>query len=338
VPTVLLGGPWQWAHDVQPTSSANPPDWTVHLAWVLLAGVVAYGVLRRHATLRAWGLLLLGYVMDLGLLLVARATAFGPGVASEYRFFTDLAPAAALAVGLAFMQLPRARQTSRERDRPLLVVRIGPRPVGALVTLVCALGLVSQTVYARTFHEGLGSKGYMHRLDEGLAARGKVDLLDKELPETVSPSLITPWNRVSVMASLLSDKVSFPETSPDLVVVDDDGSLHKAVIEPGLFSREGTRPGCGWLVDSPGLDIPLDGTAFQWVWWMRIGYLASDDSHIRVWAGDSRVETTVQAGLNDLWVRVKGSFDYVRVSGLDDGVTMCVDTIELGQPVPGGYL
>lgn len=339
VPTAVLGGPWEWLRNgVQPTQAANPPDTLVHLSWVVLAAVVAYGVLCRRNTLRAWGLLLLGFALDYALVLAVRAASFGAAVATEYRFFTDLAPFVALAVALAFLELPGALQSSRPRETPLLLVRPGPRVVVALVAVVCVSGVVSQTTYARTFHGAVASRAYMHNLQKGLEVHGKVAVVDAPLPERVSPSLIAPYNRVSVMTGLLSDKVTFPEATPDLVVVADDGTLRQARMDVSLSSLPGPRAGCGWLAREIGVSVPLEATALDIVWWLRIGYLAGAGSPVTVSAGDSTVRTSVQAGLGELWVRVTGTFDRVQISGLDDGVSMCVDTIELGQPEPGDYL
>jgi hypothetical protein len=339
VPTAALGGPWTWTQNAQqPTQSATPPDWAVHLSWVLIAAVVVYGALRRRGSVRAWGLVLLVFAMDYVLLLLVRAAAFGPDVAREYRFFTDLAPPIALAFGLAFMVVPGAVQSSRERDQPLLLVRLRSRTLVALVVVVCVSGLVSQTLYARTFHGALGSKLYMRNLGAGLEARGKVALADRELPESVSPALNAPLNRVSVMAHLLSDKASFPDATPTLAVVADDGTLRKAEMHVILNSEPGPREGCGWLAQSFGVTVPLEATAVEFNWWLKIGYLSGDDSPVTVTAGQSSVHTTVQAGLGELWVRVNASFDRVRISGLGEGVSMCVDKIEVGTPEPGDFL
>ena len=91
-------------------------------------------------------------------------------------------------------------------------------------------------------------------------------------------------------------------------------------------------------VDSGGRNVELTGTAFPWVWWIRVGYLGSKDSPVVVTAGSSTVATTVEAGVNSLYVKVEGSFDSIRIDGLDPGTTLCVDNIEVGQPTPGGPL
>jgi hypothetical protein len=137
---------------------------------------------------------------------------------------------------------------------------------------------------------------------------------------------------------VLSDRVAFPRASARLAVVAPDGTLQRALIGPGVVSRPGPRQDCGWLVGEQGRNIPLTGRAFPWVWWLRVGYLASQDSAVRVSAGSDHVDASVQAGLNSLYVRLDGTFDTVRIDGLDDDATLCVDTIEVGQPTPGGRL
>ena len=84
--------------------------------------------------------------------------------------------------------------------------------------------------------------------------------------------------------------------------------------------------------------MPLAGDAFDFVWWARFGYLSSQDSPVTVTAGTSSVETRVRSGLNNLYLRLEGGFDHVTIDGLAPGTTLCVDTIEVGQPEPGGPL
>jgi hypothetical protein len=136
----------------------------------------------------------------------------------------------------------------------------------------------------------------------------------------------------------VSDLATFPESSPRLAVVAPDGTLHQALIGPGTVSKPGPNADCGWFVDEDGRTVKLTAPAFTWTWWLRIGYLASRDSPLVVTAGSDRVETSVEAGLNSLYVQINGRFDTVRLDGLENGATMCVGTIEVGQPVPGQRL
>lgn len=335
----VMGGPWRWSAESPPNAFADPPDWTLHLAWVAVALVILYGALRRTGTLRAW-VLLLGYLVGLLALLVnSRAPAYGRIIGLEYRYLTDAACAVALCVGLAFLPLLGADQPSRARAEPLLRVRIPPVMVVVLVFLVCGSAVISSARYVSFWHSQNASDAYVHNLDADLREQGAIDLADTAVPEEVISAMFTPDNAVRRLVTLVSTSASFPRTSAQLAVVGPDGTLRRALIGPGVRSKPGPKPDCGWLVKEAGREIELTERAFPWEWWVRIGYLASQDSPVEVRAGSDRVSATVEAGLNNLYVKVDGgAFDTVTIEGLDAGASMCVDTIEVGQPVPGGRL
>jgi hypothetical protein len=336
--SAVVGGPWRWAAPVPPTALADPPAWALHLAWVAVTVVILYGLLRRHRTLRAWGLLA-GYVAGLMTLLVgSRGASFGGVAGLEYRFLTDAACVVTLCLGLAFLALRGSVECSGPRTEPLLTAAVPKAGLVALVVFVCGSGLISSAVYAGYWHSENASDAYMHNLAADLKAQGAVDLADQPVPEAVMSNLAVPNNTVRRLTSVLSVPVRFPTSSADLAVVAPDGTVQRALIALGVASRPGPRQDCGWPVNDQGRSVPLTGRAFPWVWWARIGYLASKDSAVRVSAGSDQVVTDVQAGPNSLYVRLEGTFDSVRIDGLDDGVTLCVDTVEVGQPTPGGRL
>jgi hypothetical protein len=337
-PAGALGGPWRWQDLAPPTAYADPPDWLVHLAWVALVLLVLHGALRRQGTLRAW-VLLVGYLVALLALLVgSRGPRFGPVIGLEYRYLTDAACVVALCLGLAFLPLPGAPGSSRPRPEPLLRLRVPDPVVLALVAVVAASGVVSSAVYTGYWHRDNASQSYLHRLGADLAAEGAVDLVDAKVPDDVMSHLAFPNNTVRRMTRLLSDRVSYPETTSRLGAVAADGSLRAADIARGTVSRPGPRGDCGWPVGDGGRTIPLQGRAFDYDWWLRIGYLSSSGSPVRVRAGSSQLMAQVYAGLHSLYVHVRGGFDAVRIEGLDPGVTLCVDTIQVGTPVPGREL
>jgi hypothetical protein len=334
----VVGGPWRWSVLAPPTAFADPPAWALHLAWVAVVLVILYGALRRRRTLRAWALLA-GYLLGLMVLLVgSRAPSFGGVIGLEYRYLTDAACVVALSLGLAFLPLTGAMESSSARREPLLRVAVPTAGLVGSLALVCGSGLVSSAVYAGYWHSENASDAYLHRLATDLEAQGAVDLADQPVAEDVMSNLAAPNNTVRRLASVLSDRVSFPRTSAHLAVVAQDGTLRRALIGPGVVSQPGPEQDCGWRVDARGRDVPLTGRAFRWVWWVRVGYLASRASPVQVSAGSTRVDTTIEPGLNSLYVKVDGSFDTVRIDGLDDGTTLCVDTVEVGQPTPGGRL
>jgi hypothetical protein len=335
--TGLVGGPWRWYDPAPPNAFANPPLWTVHVAWVVTCAVAAHALLRRRRAGRAL-LLAAGYVLGTFLLvLTGRATDLGATLGTDSRYLSDIPLVLALCLGLAYIRLPGAVESSEPRDPPAVAAVPVPLTV-LLLAAVVAGGAYSSATYARFWHEDNGAHEFFDRFEAEVAARGRVDMVDRVLPEDVMSQLAAPANNFSFLAPLVTDLVHFPEVTPELATVADDGSLRQVVIERGIDSAPGPVPGCGHKVTEKGREIPLLGDAFDFVWWARIGYLSSNDSPITVSAGRTTVDTTVQSGLNNLYVYLEGGFDHVTIDGLDPGTTLCVDIIEVGQTEPGAPL
>lgn len=336
--TSLVGGPWSWAAFAPPNAFADPPAVGVHLAWVAAALVVAVILLRRRGTGPAW-LLLTGYLALLfGLLVTSRGPTYGPIIGLEYRYLTDAVCAVVLALGLACLPLAGSVASSMPRSIPLLLLRLRPPVVFALAAVFVGLSLLSSIRYADIWHSQNPSNAYMHTLQADLRSHGRVDLVDQNVPDPIFPAIFSPDSRLSRLAPLVGTRVNFPSTSANLAVVADDGGLRRALIQPGVVSKAGPRAGCGWPVRSTGLRIPLTARAFNYPWWVRIGYVASKDSRVTIAADGHVVHAQIQAGLNSLYFSVTGTFDSIRVDDVAVGALVCVDTVEVGTPVPGQLL
>lgn len=333
--TGVLGGPWRWEAIAPPNAVAAPPDVLVQLSWVAIALVVIYGYLTRERTLRAWLLLLLHLIGVLGLVVSGRAENFGALIGLEYRYLTEVACLVTLVLGLAFMSLRGATESSAPRTSPMLRATV-PRPAVALVTaVVCLSGVFSSVRYVENWHTGNASAAYLQNLDRELERYGKVDLADTAAPNEVIAAIFAPDNLVSQLVPLVSDDVRFPEWSPRLGIVTPDGSIRAVAIGPGVVSEEPPRS-CGWPISGRrGRSIPLTARAFPWIWWLRIGYLSPSTSPVRVTAGDSVVRAQVEPGVGSLYVQARGGFDTVTIDRLEPGVTICVDVIEVGPAQPG---
>jgi hypothetical protein len=334
----VVGGPWRWDDSNPPVGFADPPDWSVHAAWALVAVFALVWALRRERTGRAW-LLLGGYLAAaFGLVLTSRAPVGGSAIGLEYRYLTDVLPVATLTLGLLTMSVPGAAGSSARRERQLLLVAPPARLLGVVVALVCLGGMFSSVGYARIWHTDNPGADYTAAVRAGLRGQGVVDLSDQKVPHDVIPGFSAPYNTTKRLLPLLVDNARFPEHTSRLVVLDDDGSPRRALIDIATTSRPGPDRECGWLLQRGALTIPLQGGTFDFSWWLRIGYLSSTSDSVTVDAAGQRVTAPVERGLQSLYVNVTGAFDDVTLSGLAPGTSLCVDVIEVGVPAPGGHL
>lgn len=335
--TGALGGPWQWVSLTPPTAFADPPSWTTPLVWSSITLIVVVGALLRKNTGRGW-VLLVAYLVALAALVTSsRAVPLGEGIGLEPRYVADATLVLTLVLGLVFMELTGAPGSSCPRDPPLLTRSVPAGWLVAFTAVVAIGGIGSSARYASYWHED-GARTYVSHIKDQLEVRGVVDLALQPVPDNVMSQLGAPLNNTEFLLPLVTEKVSFPSATDELMAVDNVGALYPAAIKLGVPSRPGPVDGCGWRVTQRGKDIPLSADAFDYIWWARIGYLSSTASPVTVSAGETSIDTNVRRGLNNLYVRLEGAFDRVSISGLARGTTLCVDVIEVGEPVPGGPL
>ncbi|MEI7058120.1 hypothetical protein WBG06_20000 [Nocardioides sp. CCNWLW239] len=329
--TGLLGGPWRWNDSNPPTVQIDPPMWATSAAWVVLVGFAVGVALYRRRTGRAWLLLVVYALLAFGLLVTSRAPLVGAVAGLELRYLTDLAPVAALCLGLATLPLLGATESSELRETPLLTATPDPRILVAAVTAVALSGIWSGVTYARVWHDDHPSADYLHNAMSDLRnLGGVVDLLDQTVPRYVDPGFTPPSNTTRVLLPLLVDNARFPLASDNLNLLDENGHVHPAEVE-GVKSRPGPADGCGWKVTSSPTVVPLESVAFDYRWWVSIGYLAPQSGTLEVRAGDSTREVPVHRGLGTAFVRVDGEVDEVVLQMQDEAATLCVDKVAVGE-------
>jgi hypothetical protein len=334
-----LGGPWRW--EWQPGGSwADTPTGLVVAAVVAAALLAAYSMVQRTRAWWAW-VLLVGYLlMEVLLVATSRAPVFGSDIGLAYRLQTDAICAVVLCLGLAFLPVVDAAQSSERRHSvrgPKLIRGPLPAPVVVgTVALVSLSGLVCWSTYASTWHERNTSESYLRTLDRDLRNHGSTDLVDATVPEGILPSaLFAPDNRVSTVVRLLDRQVSFPDAGSSLAVVSSDGSLHEALVDPFTSAPPGPNPNCGWLVKAPRLRIPLPEQNHDFEWWVRLGYLSNSADSVTVTVGDQRVQTRVVEGLSNLYVRALGESRSITISHLAPATKLCVDVVHGGTMMEG---
>jgi hypothetical protein len=332
----VLGGPWLWwQHPNPPTSQVDVPSVIVSLCWVVIALVTVTTALLRRRTIRAWSLAAAYLAASFALLVTSRG-AVGAYVGLELRYLTDVATAVTLAIGLAYLSVPGAVESSEPRpDPPLRFPRA--RPVGvSVLALVCIGGVLSTYGHARTWHTDNPGRTYLTNAVNGIEAQKTVvNIADHEAPPEVMIEWSYPHNLVSRMLPLTGAPVRFPDKAERLFTLDRDGTLHVAALEPGVTDTGGEDPDCGWLVGSAGREIPLTGRVLGLEYWLHIPYLASADSEVRLTMGDEEVDVALRKGLHDIYVRNEGGFDAVGIDGLEGDEALCVAEVDVGPVVPG---
>jgi len=344
----MWGGPWRWDESIPPTSYADAPVAAVVLALLATVLLVGATLLVRRRAGRAWVLLLVWLAADFVLLLLTRVPVAGPSIGREYRYLTDAAPVTVLVLGLVLLPLAGAPEGSTAR-RPVgrlaaALVRPAARPALRAVAAVAVVGvlaggLLSGRTYVGAWHDRNPGAAYVQAAQAAAGSRGVVDLADTVVPPYVMPGVTQPFNTSRTLLDLTTVNVRFPDTTEHLGVLGDDGLLRQAVVG-GVSSLPGPDAGCGWGVDGRTV-IPLERAAFEFDWWLQVGYLSASNQSVVVRAGDSEVEVPLRAGVHNVYVRVSGEVDDVvvrRSSGSDPSNAICVDSVVVGLPSPGGLL
>ena len=334
MPTGLLGGPWQWWNTTPPIVIADPPGWTVHVSWVVLALAIAYTVLRRSGAWTGWLLIACYGLLDFALLATSRGQQYGVFAGLDYRYLTDLAPVAVLGVGLATMSVRDLGGGSAERAQPLMVVAVPQSVLVVGTALVCIGGTVSSIGYIHFWHHENTGATYVRNLQSDLGGDETHDLVNQTMPAPVMPGYTDPYNRTEAFVELVRGDVRFPDVSADLELLDEAGHLVRATVQPWIRSEPGPREGCGWLVRHDTADVPMESTAFGLGRWAEINYLAAADTTLDVTMGGTTRSVPFQRGLGSVMLRVTEQFDSVTLEPTGDDVAVCIDSVQVGEVRP----
>ncbi|WP_395658785.1 hypothetical protein [Nocardioides sp.] len=330
----LLGGPLRWWRvPDQPFSFALPGDGPALLALALLA--VLLWEIRKHRRRALRALWIPGYflLIDMVLVLVTRASVSGPLIGLDYRFQGELAAASAIALAGMTMPVIGAAESSERRSESEFLDH--PRRIAVATALVAVLAGWSTWGFVDHWHSDTAAERWFGRLVPQLeAATTPIATVDRPVPDFVTFGVRYPENLASRLLAG-EDALAFTDVATDrLQVIDDEGNIVPATVTPVREGKDGPHRRCGWRVEQSPVTIPLDGPVAYGGWWIRIGYLSSGDSPVRVTAGDVTRDTTVRAGVHALYVAGGSRLDSVTIGGLVDGVALCTDDVTVGRAVP----
>lgn len=332
----IIGGPWGW-QDLDPVGRvADPSDIVIFVSWLAIGYLVFLAYRLRERSLRAWLLPVSFLLANVLLLTAGRAFLVGAVIGREYRYQTEMPAVFAIGVGLAFLPLLGATEQVVPRE-PAAVPFHAESVVLAASALFVAGAMVSNVQYAGHWRSKNPAPAYFDNVEADLAARGDpVPLADLAVPQYIMWGFRFPENTYSHVFEPFDGRARYPSLSTDrLFVFDGKGMLRPAVISPMRRNVPADDQGCGYrLEDGESISIPLDAPVIGGGWWVRLGYLADGEGTVTVTAGERVHEAKVRKGLHAMFFRADGEFRHIRLSGLDNGTSLCTDDVTLGIPGP----
>ena len=349
----LVGGPWTWLPVDEAVSIANPGWLACTVSAALVTGLLVWSCATRRHAARGW-LLLLGFVLLGAVLLTAtRAPLVGVLSAGEYRYFTELALVAPLALGLATLPV---RWTAAgletlalsRRSVPVAVTQAAVpwRPLGAVlrrhafavVALGCAAFVASSSVSLKGYDanwSGNRARPYIETGRAELAAYPDARLLDVPVPPEVVPPLANWYTRTAVVFRPVAGPERFltrGAAGDELRVLDARGRMAQVGVD-GLHAPAGPVAGCGWLGRGGPLTVPLEARTFPGSWLVRLSYFTPADAPATLRAGRTSSPVLLRQGLHAVYLMAEGEVGDVTLSGLPEGASVCVTGVEVGTPV-----
>ncbi len=330
----LLGGPVTWEVLSGPFQLADPGSGLVVASCLALVALVVHLDRSTARTRRAWALPLFFLGSDIALIGAARASVLGPVIGREFRYLTELGLVCAL--GLALATLPvRGAVESLERRTPSPF--LDSREWVALATVtVCLLAGFSSVRYAQHWKESDQAREYFAHADESLGTpTDPTPLANVSVPQYIMWGYDYPRNTTRYVLGMFAARMSFPEASVDhLYVVGDDGLVTPA----GVTSERAAVPPlgpCGYrAATTHTAQVLLDQPVADGEWWVRMSYVAQQDTDVTIQAGTAVHEVTLRAGLRNVYFQSDGALSSIAVRSTTPGATVCVADAALGFAVP----
>lgn len=324
-----VGGPVDWGGE-----RPAPPWASVPLALSVAGAVVlvlacAWTCRRRRGAAALWALLVGEAALGLVLAGVGRgALGLGDSVPLAGRYYAVEAVLLPAAVAvLAVLPARGGAAVGTAVRRRWAVVPL----TGATVLFVVA-GVASAADHGRAWGDRTGT--YLATARTSLSTAGPAPMLDQQIPDDVMWNLAYPGNLVSRVFSPLDDRPPVRAWTDDLRVLDDEGDLRPARVEPGVSVIEGAVPGCGWSIAAgDGTAVDFSEDIIGWEWTAEVRYVADRDGTVVVELPlrGVPVRAPVQQGSNTLYLRLIGGGDALRITTVTTGLELCVNGGAMGH-------
>jgi hypothetical protein len=336
-----LGGPWDWQPSSYAGAMVDSPrifDWTM---WIIFGAIIVTSFLTRRRIGRAW-LALATYVAGSTATLAVGRVAYGGSLAAlETRYLADSIIPLVVVAGMCLMALddeedawlPEARRWLSAIPRStLLWVGAGAGAVWLGLALHSANGYAAFSAANpyRSFVET--TRDSLQALPEG------AQIYDTPLPVDLLGPLFLEYNYVGQFVA----PVATPQQRADLaaretytspVMLTPEGTFQPMRVD-GYSSPPPMAGLCGWQSVDGRVAVPLNDTAFDWGWAVRVGYLSGEEATGTIRLGADAREVQFHKGLGEIIVPLVGGGPEVVIEDVTPGVTICVGDVQVGNPAP----
>jgi hypothetical protein len=327
-PVGSVGGPLRWHVSGVTQSEAHPSQLVVVVAWVVLATVAWASVRTRRRAARAWLLPLSALLLNALLIAVSRAIYFGPEIALDYRFQTELGYLMPLAVGLAFLPVPGAVESSEPNGAPWRL-DTAATVVPALAVFLAG-SLVSGATHPLRNLTTTSPHAYVERFEADARAHPGRQVLDLPTPDYLWSQLAYPTNLPSRMLAPLAHLVDFSTTAVDQAWrIDRSGHLVPVeVTEARVQQASVGTDGCfGTLTGGVVRSWQLDGPVLGVDWFVRLAYRSSAPVRVTLGVGDAELSAELPAGRHVLLAPAGGSYRAVRLASAAGSAPVCLQRL-----------
>ncbi len=332
----LVGGPWLWLFAGDGAPVAAPPTFGAALAVIVVLSVIGMTMAFRPRAGRAWAMAVLYIALVSGLLASTRLGGFTKGVEGlAPRYIADAVPVVALALGVALFG--SANASARPVRGP--VMPRGFREGLPVLVVIGVLGIGAGTAYTFTGWTNLWSikagREYLHTAEADLAkAPPGTVFFDEAVPTDIVGPLSYPETMQSHFFAPLKHPPTFVTETPRLSMFDSSGHIRDAAVT-GHRVQPAEDKGCGYRVTGGAVvSMPLDSPIFDWVWAIRIAYIASAETTATLRLGTYTHQFPIHTGLNQYYFQISGGGDSIQLTVADRAVTLCTNEISIGNLVP----
>lgn len=328
-----VGGPLAWRVSDVTQNEAHPSEAVRLLGWAVLAGLVLASAVTRRRGLRAWLLPASLLAANAGLIATSRAIYFGPQIALDYRFQTEAALAFALALGLAFLPVRGARESSEPVPASWAVDTRSVAVVSCVVFV--ALAAVSTDRFPLRNLTTTSPRAYYDNVERSARERPGTQLLDLPTPAWLWAPLAYPTNTYSHMFRPVGHGLVVRTVTTDAAyLVDDRGRFRPVDFHPVRHQVSRTARTCfghtwpgtsRWLLDGPVIGVG---------WFLRLAYDAPADTTVTVSVSGQDTSVRLQQGRHTLLMPAIGSYASVVLETADDSAPVCLRGLSVGTVTP----